>query len=222
MTRTADPYVALYGLATWLKVLLPGWWLFAVALVVASAVVLPQLSTDVGTATIDRVFFWFFTALCVFCIVVFAGSALGWTMAIAQRRLALGLGDDGITLGRVPFPPTRRVTVPWADLEAIILYERDLPYVGYQPFLALRLRDGADRPPGVPQPGSIRARLNRRPGEVSRPIKGWRLDRYRLVQVVRAYAPQVLLVGPDGSVKRARNARPQELIPKPGAHWHGW
>ncbi len=222
MTTTREPYAARYEFMTWLKVFLPCWWALAVVFVVAGVLMLPEIVTDLGGGASDTALFVIFVALWVFCILMFAGGALRWTIAVVRQEIALRLDDDGITLGRLPFPPTRQVTVPWVDLEAVVLYERYVDNFGYQPFLGLRLRDGADRPPGVPQPGSLRDRLNRRPAEVSRPVKNWRLDLSRLVEAVRAYAPHVLLVAPDESFKRARNARPQDLVPRSGSHWHGW
>jgi hypothetical protein len=137
----------------------------------------------------------FVAAISVVPLTVFFGSAaVLWTWAVRRRGLALSVGRAGITLGRFPFPPSREVHVPWQDVAAVVTYYR--PKV-YADVIGLRLRDGAARPPGVPGPGSLRARLRQRPGDVDRIVRGWQLDRFALLEALTAYAPDVELDDPD-------------------------
>jgi hypothetical protein len=139
--------------------------------------------------------------------VMFVVMAVSWLVAVATRRLALRVDKNGITLGRVPFPPSRLVTVPWRDITTIVLFERQKTIgpcpVGFSVrvrHIGLRLEHGADRPPGVPTPGTARAMLYRInagrkpwPADVYRAAYGWHLDENQLESTVRSYVRHVVI-----------------------------
>jgi hypothetical protein len=146
--------------------------------------------------------------LFAFPLAVFFGlGAALWTRAVRRRSRALSVDPAGITLGRFPFPPSREVHVPWRDVATVVTYY--WPKV-HADVIGLRLRDGATRPPGVPGPGSLRARLRQRPGEVDRIVRGWRLDRFALLEALAAYAPDVDLDDPMFSQFLSEHAGEEE------------
>jgi len=136
-----------------------------------------------------------------------AGMAVNWLVAAVTHRLALRLDRDGVTLGRVPFPPTHLVTVPWRDIRSIVLFERQSSLQGYTdhvPHIGLRLTPDAVRPRGIPTPGTVRARLYRLnaglrpwPVDVYRVIRGWHLDQDRLAKAVRGFGRHVTIIQED-------------------------
>jgi len=131
--------------------------------------------------------------------IVLGGAAVSWLAAMATRRVALRLDQDGVTLGRMAFPPTRLVRVPWHDIEDVVLFDRRRTGgYGWVSHIGLRLRPGAVRPPGVPTPGTLRAliyRLNAGrepwPADVYRVISGWDVDDTELARAVHTFAPHV-------------------------------
>jgi hypothetical protein len=117
-----------------------------------------------------------------------AWMGLSWLIAAATHRVALRVDANGVTLGRVPFPPSRRVTVPFRDIEAVVLFRRHgngrwLTLVG------LRLR------PGVPRGSTMRRLLYRvntgllhpYPVDVYRAVYGWTLDETALRAALAGY-----------------------------------
>jgi hypothetical protein len=175
-------------------VFLPLWW----AAAVASLAVGIWFSQDAPPVTPrgpsnEAAALWIGTACWVSLVLFFGTAASAWTVAVATKQVALRLDRDGVTLGRTPFPPRRAVTVPWADLQAIVIYQQMPATVGAPTLtrLGLRLRPSAVRPRGIPQPGSIRARLNWKPAEVSRDTRGWSVDELQLRLALYAYAPHV-------------------------------
>lgn len=87
------------------------------------------------------------------------------------------------------------VTVPWLDLDRIVLFEYPVGRLGHQPFIGLQLRPGSVPPWGIPEPGSPMAWLNRRrPADASRHVAGWDLDVGQLYAAVQVYGPHVPIV----------------------------
>jgi hypothetical protein len=131
---------------------------------------------------------------------VIGWMALAWVVAAFTHRVALRVDADGVTLGRVPFPPSRQVTVPLRDVEAVVVFWR--AGNGRRVLLVgLRLCPGAERPPGVPTPGTFRhllyrvnTGLNPYPVDVYRPVNGWRLDGLRLQDALDSYGGGVPLL----------------------------
>ncbi len=125
-----------------------------------------------------------------------------------RRPVALRVDAAGVTLGRPPTPlthdgrlfRTRPVTVPWRDIEGIVLFTREVLEAPPIDNIGLRLVRGAPVPPGDPdepeEDDGVRSRRRSSsggappPGNVVvwRQIYGWRLDRRRLGRSVRRYA----------------------------------
>jgi hypothetical protein len=194
--RPADTgrYVVRFELTPFLMVFLPLWWEIAVASLAAGIWFSQDLPSEISEGlNDDTAGWWVGTACCVSMVLFFGTSASAWTIAVATKQVALCVDRDGVTLGRTPFPPRRAVTVPWADLRAIVIYRRlpGMPGAPTLTCLGLRLRPNAVRPRGVPRPGSVRAWLNWEPAEVSRDTRGWWVDELQLRLALYAYAPHV-------------------------------
>lgn len=118
----------------------------------------------------------------------------------ARRTVAFRADRAGIMLGAVPDKLTVRrgsaLFIPWADIEAIVLYQvyprgggrpPAVPCIGIQRLAgAPPLRWGNEQVPGCPVP--------RVPAWATRRIAGWRLDRDRLAAVTAAVAPGVAIL----------------------------
>jgi hypothetical protein len=191
-------YVVRFELTPFLMFFLPLWWVVAVAALVAGIWVSRDPPFVVADGQINDAPGWWIVTACWLSLVLFFGTAASaWTIAVATKQIALCLDRDGVTLGRTPFPPRRAMTVPWSDLQAIVIYRRVPATVGAPALthLGFRLRPSAVRPRGVPQPGSIRARLNWQPAEVSRDTRGC-VDELQLRLALYAYAPHAALHNP--------------------------
>lgn len=140
-------------------------------------------------------FGWFVTAL-FSLLVVF--RIVQWT----SRRVAFRVDATGVTLGIAPpWPASRIASVPWSDLQRIVLWRQPanrttVPYIGV---------DRGEQAP--PLPGSARSTFLRKlnasaaPSHVpthvvadSRPVNGWQLDRERLAAAVSRFAPHIEVV----------------------------
>jgi hypothetical protein len=124
------------------------------------------------------------------------------TVALVSRRPALAVTAAGVTLGMVPpWPASRTAFVPWADIEAVVLWRQAAGQTSVR-YIGLHRR--ADAPP---LPGSMRSSMLKRmstalvPPNVppqlmadSRPVSFWRLDKPRLIAAVNDFAPQVLVI----------------------------
>jgi len=146
-----------------------------------------------------------------------------WALPALTRQVALRVDRKGVTLGPEPFVPTRRVWVPWHDIEAVVILWRTqgLPLPGLyialpdrRRHVGLRLRPEAVRPKGIPTPGTFRARLHKLmmfnedwPAEVVRTVRGWRLDEARLEAAVDAYTHNVKVEYHDLDRWEARHGR---------------
>jgi len=123
-------------------------------------------------------------------------TALPAVAGLAVRRTAFRADYAGITLGSDlrdgwTLRWDRAVTVPWADVEQIVIY----PGPG-SPAGTRARRIGIQRRPGAPElsPGDGPAPgcpLPRVTVAATRPVSGWRLDRDRLAAVTAIVAPGV-------------------------------
>jgi hypothetical protein len=137
---------------------------------------------------------------------LFGGGYLAVRLITALiRRVALRVDVTGVTLGAVPpWPRTHTATVPWSDIEAVVLWRQvtrrtSIRYLGLQ-----------RRPGHAPLPGSLRSGLLKKmtrfvvPGDVpfqtaidSRPVSLWRLDEKRLAGAIDRFGAGVELVRAD-------------------------
>lgn len=173
----AEPYVVRWPLTA--RTLLPE--LLVPAFLVAWLVVLPRIGGHPPAG-----FFWVFAVLVVILRV----------NQLRTGRIALEVGPVGIRIGPAPTVYSGRpVAVPWRSItEVVLLPPRVLSPADLETSvgaIGVRLR------PDAPLPFGVRA-LVREPGGVgplvTRPMRGWTLDRNRLVAAVSAYAPGVRVV----------------------------
>jgi hypothetical protein len=136
-----------------------------------------------------------FAAFAVF----FLGAGLSYLHAAVTRRLALRIDSSGVTLGRA-WPPTQAVFVPWPDIEHLVRFSA-VNRSGTAQFVGVRLKQGANRPPGVPAPGSFAAKLRRFnagftpwPADLFRNARPWSLDDASLADAVRLHASHITIV----------------------------
>ena len=127
----------------------------------------------------------------------FVLSTVPWVLAVASRKIAFRADMAGITLGADPlswpFRHASAVSVPWADVEGIVLYPGG-GSVGWGSKETLGI--GIQRRPGAPAlpRGNKPARRCPVPGVVAgavRPVSAWRLDRERLAALTAAVAPAI-------------------------------
>jgi len=185
-------YVARYRLTRWTRAVLPISWLFGLGFPVGGVVMAldPEVSFSGDILGVDS-FVAFVVIWSLICL-LFLYVAVSWTVAIGGKRAALRLDADGVTLRPVPpFVAGRPVTIPWDDLEAVILYTKYVRNIGRQPFLGLRLRPDARRLFGLPRVGSVWAWLRGRPADASILIRGWRLNELELSRSINSYDPRV-------------------------------
>jgi hypothetical protein len=203
-TKVSKGYLARTALTPMLAAGTTGALLLAVAAVVFTLVIEPPME-PAGLA------FFLWTAA------VFGGFSLFILIGAVRHRVGLAADENGITLGR-PLGPishhgmwwrTPVVTVPWRDIDAIVLFRLCTPTDGWTlhlPFVGIRLRPGAGLPPGEPKGRGLWVRLSVRMGQPPAPsdvdlyrqVFGYRLDQSRLAAAIAAYAPGVKLdVRPD-------------------------
>lgn len=171
---------------------------FAVWFVYAIVTALQRQPFPADPRPSDYFYYCLFVGLLGGAAVWFTAMSAGWLLAALTRRVALRVDEAGVTLARHPFPPRRAAKVPWEDLSAIVL----LPMTGARiptRAIALRLKPGAARPPGVPRPGSFRARLvwyprKPAPADFYLIIRGWELDTEMLITAQRTFQPAVPIV----------------------------
>lgn len=135
-----------------------------------------------------------------FSALFFGACAIEFLTMILRRALGVLVDGEGITPGT---SPVRREVpgrlVPWADVEAVVLYEQFVPSAVKQTmtYLGLRRRPGSAPLPGSPGQRSLRASEVLIPGiprevlAASVPVNGWRLDEERFVQVIEYNTPQL-------------------------------
>jgi len=196
VTTPASPYVARFQPTPLLMFSLAFWCLAAIGGLPASIFLWQATQQASGSDDASPFLTWVMIVILALCTVGGVPGVACWTVALVKKRAALRADADGVTLGGHPFPPGRDITVPWADLHEIVLYEEHVDNLGRRPFIGLRLRAGATCPRGVPRPGSFRAPRNRRRAEVGRHILGWRLDEAQLYQATLSYGPHVRLIAP--------------------------
>lgn len=129
---------------------------------------------------------------------LFGGAALVFLLFMVSRRVAFRVDCDGVTVAGGPLRyEVGLLSVPWAEIEAIVLWKQsnaaNMPYVG------IKRRTGS---PGLQRSGPggrrvLHALAPHIPAEIivsSRAINGWRLDRDQLTSAVVHYAPDVKVV----------------------------
>jgi hypothetical protein len=144
----------------------------------------------------------FFLASLAFC----GGSGLAMLIAAARHPVALRVDHDGVTLGRPPglftqygfWWRTPRITVPWHDIDAVVVFglATNGPQRATVSCIGLRFRAGVALPRGEPTRTTVWQYLNRALGQDRQPedvglyrqIFGWRLDNRRLTKAVKAHA----------------------------------
>ena len=140
-------------------------------------------------------------------IVFFGGGGLAMLLGPLLHGLALRVDQDGVTLGRELglmthnglWWRTPQVTVPWNDVDAVVLFSLANPKGGSVSCIGVRLRAGASLPPSEPTGFVLWQRLNaalgqeRPPEDVSfyRQIFGWEADKRRLRRAVKTHATGV-------------------------------
>lgn len=113
------------------------------------------------------------------CLAAGAGYLAVRLVSVLSRRVALRVDATGMTLGATPpWPAAGGIVVPWADIEAVVLWSKDagsakVPYVG------VRRRAGLPPLPHM----VISERLH------GRTVNFWRLHRPSLEAAVRHFAP---------------------------------
>lgn len=132
----------------------------------------------------------------------FGGGALLFLVVMLRGNLTLRVDSEGVTLGSSPLRREMQGrTVPWSDVEAIVLFEQvtrvngtsSLSYVG------IKRRQGLEPLPGSPRPRALRtsqALIPDIPRDIlatSVPVNGWSLDKGRLTQAIELNAPRVPL-----------------------------
>jgi hypothetical protein len=177
----------------------------------------------IGLITIGLVFLtvwpWVTGIVIAVALVILMGAV------VAGRRMVAFRADyAGVTLGVVPAKLTVRrrpaASIPWADVEKIILYPASSGGQGSDArvqCIGVQRREGApalpggnEQAPGCPVPG-VAAGATRR-------VVGWRLDRERLAAVTAAVAAGIPVVdagtGPGLSVEgQGQGATVPELGP---------
>jgi hypothetical protein len=166
-------------------------------------------------------------AFVLLAIAFFGGSGLFTLVGALRRGVALRVDDSGVTLGRTPWLITHQgllgrgsmTSVPWGDIDAVVLFDLTAPGSGTQSFIGLRLRSGAMHPPREPTRLGIWRRIGIWMGEESPPhdvnvyrlIFGWRLDEVRLVKTVAACAQDVSVLelksGHYQTIRRRKRSR---------------
>lgn len=117
-----------------------------------------------------------------------------WT----KRLVAFRVDHQGITLGGAPARHARQTAfVPWSDIVAVVLWQHQTAALTPMRYVGLRRRPGS---PALPGPNSALSREETRRLAphvdhdlflASRHINLWSMDRERLVNAVRVFAPQV-------------------------------
>ena len=143
-------------------------------------------------------------------------AILGVNVVVATARHweALRADVSGVTLGRSFIPGSRPVTVPWSSLQAIVLFPVQTKGGGLG--FGLRLRSGAERPPGMPGPlrgWILRTHRMGVPADVFRLVNGWQVDPERLAAVARTYGPNVHLIGEPGWEAELLQRRTPRFLP---------
>jgi hypothetical protein len=134
---------------------------------------------------------------------LFGGGCLALRLIpVLSHRVALRVDVTGVTLGAMPpWPRSHTATVPWSDIEAVVLW-RLVTVGGIVRYFGLQRRVGL-----APLPGSPRSGLGKKmtslvlPRDVpfqvaidSRPVSLWRLDEKRLLDAIDRFGAGVELV----------------------------
>jgi hypothetical protein len=132
-------------------------------------------------------------------IVLCGGGGTAILIGVLRGNLALRVDNEGITLGTSALRrEAPRQTVPWSDIEAVVLYQQVVRYNRII-YVGIRRHDGLEPLPGGPGPRALRIGQAFLPGvptdtlATSVQVAGWTLDRTRLAQAIELNAPQVPL-----------------------------
>src|SRR5688572_12923909 len=117
-------YVARFQLTLpWVLVYLPCIWGMALASVALSVGLGWTMSEPPEPGAADPFMSWTMLLILIAAIPIFWNAALAWTIAFATKHVALRVDETGVTLGRGANLLAPIVTVPWADLKRIVLFE---------------------------------------------------------------------------------------------------
>ncbi|MGI5197338.1 hypothetical protein ACQEVY_27535 [Streptomyces sp. CA-288835] len=115
-----------------------------------------------------------------------------------KRLVAFRVDDQGVTLGGAPARYERQTAfVPWRDIEAVVLWQQDTAALTPMRYVGLRRRAGAPALPGPnsdltrEQTGRLAPHVDHEVFLASRHINLWALDRERLAEALRTFAPRV-------------------------------
>jgi hypothetical protein len=139
--------------------------------------------------------FWAGIGCLVLGVMLLPAVWVVYVQAAVTGRLAFRVDEVGVTLDGALFPPSPPITVPWRDIAEVVRYDVRSRYATTR-YVGVRLRPEALRPPGVPEPGSLRARLRRinagwtpLPVDIGQADRGWVLDDALLDDAVHRWAP---------------------------------
>lgn len=118
--------------------------------------------------------------------------------AATRRLVAFRVDDQGVTLGGAPARYARQTAfVPWADIEAVVLWQQKSAGLSPMKYVGLRRRAGAPQLPGAnaglsrEQTGRLASHVDHEVFLASRSINLWTLDRGGLAEALSAFAPGV-------------------------------
>ncbi|MGW1542433.1 hypothetical protein ACWCPM_19730 [Streptomyces sp. NPDC002309] len=124
--------------------------------------------------------------------------------AWAKRLVAFRVDDQGVTLGGAPARHEKQTAfVPWRDIAAVVVWQQKTADLKHMNYIGLRRRAGAPDLPGPnaslarEQTGRLAPHIDHELFRASRHINLWTLDRERLVNAVRAFAPHVPIEDAD-------------------------
>jgi hypothetical protein len=184
-------YEARYRFTPYAKVAAPLLALIMTAAVSVILVAVYQASRESDTTQQDLVLLAVTGIVFLLSGVFVVGLALSWVVAAARHWTALRVDQHGVTLGRRPFPGSRPMTVPWSDIEAIVVFASRGLCIG------LRLTPSAPRPSPGPPAHTWMGRLYIRfmtnpnvPVDVYLGVQGWDLDPEQLIAAMDAFAPR--------------------------------
>ncbi len=121
-----------------------------------------------------------------------------WVVVSLRHRLALQVDERGVTLGAGQPWRSTHAFVPWADIQAVVLWRQRAGLASVR-YLGVLRRPGAAALPGSVQNATLRS-INAAlvPGHLSqdlvadsRPVNFWRLDRQRLAAAIKRFAPHI-------------------------------
>lgn len=134
----------------------------------------------------------------ILAVALGGGYMLLWAVVGLRHRLALQVDEHGVTLGTTQPWKSGSAFVPWADIEAVVLWRQRAGRTSVR-YVGLLRRPGAPPLPGSVQSPALRS-VNAAlvPGHLSgdlvadsRPVNFWRLDKQRLAAAIKRFAPHI-------------------------------